>query len=172
MEARFGTVNRSRSRTQSSSPSENSGNLRGGGERGGRRRSGRSSSSSKQGNVFQREWQLCRQTVWTAGSKYNILVSSFLGFVISLIILVAFRPIFVMTKVADSPIAESESLVHPPLQDIRETVCEYKLSMGSILLWSALAGGSVAILTYFTCRKPSDTSASYAPSIISPPPLN
>lgn len=78
-----------------------------------------------------------------------------MSFVITLTILLVFRPIFIMTK-PDTPSSqvEYEYLTDPQFPPPSEN-CDYTISVGALFLWSGLAAGATGLLTYFTNRKPS-----------------
>lgn len=147
MEARFGTI-----RHAPPPPPRSRGSSK---DRDGR-------SRDPQESFFKREWRQCRATVWKAGSKYNIILSSLLGFVATFAVLLIFRPIFVMTKTegAKAPI-EYEYMTDPQLPPPSDT-SDYTISFGALFLWSGLAAGAVALLTHFTCRKPTPQYPVYA----------
>jgi hypothetical protein len=154
MEARFGTI-------QHAPPppprSRGSSKDRGGGVR------------DSQEPFFKREWRQCRATVWKSGSKYNIILSSILGFAATFIVLLIFRPIFVMSKAGATPAQiEYEYMTDPQLPPPPDT-SDYTVSFGALFMWSGLAAGVTALLTYFTCRK-SNSSASpmYAHQSVQP----
>lgn len=128
-------------------------------------RTGRASSpsldSTKKGSFFTREWQQCRATVWKAGTKYNIIVAALLTLIVTGIILFAFQPIFVMNKQeATAEPVEYEYLTDPQLPPPPDT-STYTVSVGSVLMWSAVAAGTTALLTYFTCRKKTPAPPGY-----------
>ena len=128
--------------------------------------SGRVNDFNKSPSFVSREWSNCKKTVWTAGSKYNIIVSSLIGFVATFIMLLIFRPIFIMRKKEEDQVQSStvevEYMTHPQLihnnhqpQQTVLTDSEYSISLGAVFLWSASAAGAIALLTYFTCRQSS-----------------
>lgn len=121
-------------------------------------------SGSSTRSFFARELRALRKTVWTAGSKYNILVSSLLGFLATLTLLLVFRPFFVM-RALETPAATDESeYVNPPhFAPAEPAVCaDPVVSIGSVLLWSAVVAAAIALLTYFTCKKSESGSDSIA----------
>jgi len=139
MEARFGKA-RSLNSSHESSPSARSKSTH--------------APHSTSSNFFQRQWQLCRDTARTPGSKYNVIVSSILGFIASFVILVIFRPLFIMRKIEPELSTESEYLTGPPhAMSMSPNEPVYVLSFSAIALWSAVAACAIALLTYFTNRK-------------------
>jgi hypothetical protein len=130
-----------------------------------RRNTGRSASPTlrptlEKESFFKREWQQCRTTVWQAGTKYNIIVTSLFSFIATVIILVSFQPMFIMTKheVTSDPV-DYEYLTAPPMPPPPEQA-RYNISVGSVLMWGAMAAGATALVTYFTCRKKTASSTS------------
>lgn len=115
-------------------------------------------SPRDQKSFVAREWSQCKKSVMVAGSKYNILISSMAGFVLTFVMLLIFRPVFIMRRIspdADENMEEYAMHPHhkPTTQSSTYTSSEYQISWGSVVIWSVVAGAAVAILTYFTCRK-------------------
>ena len=106
------------------------------------------SSMKNKASFWKREWNLCRTTVWSAGSKYNILVSSLIGFVACAAILLLFQPVFVMKKRELEEPAQTEYLDHVNASSISS----YTISVGALFLWSSAAAAAICLLTYFTNR--------------------
>jgi len=94
-----------------------------------------------------------------AGSKYNIIVWSFVGAIVSAILLVYFRPFFVM-KAAGAADGAVDEQHQPELDDLRmghmpiPTQPEMVLSVKAVLITSVLVGVAIALLTLFTRPKP------------------
>lgn len=102
---------------------------------------------AKRPTFFQKQWYIMRQTMTTSGSQYNLIVPTIIGFIGTAIILLTIRPFFV--KAAP-----------PSPKDMRMPDWEHefdepkKVSLSSVLTWSALAAGGVGLLTFFTRPKP------------------
>ena len=118
MEARFGNLP-TRPRSRESSESQ------------------RSQRDPKE-SFFKREWRKCRKTVWQAGSMYNIIVTALMSFVITLVILLVFRPIFIMSK-NESLVSQMEyeyltdPQVPPPADTSEYTISVAQCSCGAVL---------------------------------------
>lgn len=115
-------------------------------------------SPRNQTSFVAREWSRCKKSVMVAGSKYNILISSMAGFVLTFVMLLIFRPIFIMRRMSPDADESAEEYVmsphhKPAARSSTYTSSEYQISWGSVVIWSVVAGAAVAILTYFTCRK-------------------
>lgn len=130
--------------------------LGGGGGRGGSTRSGeRDVGGSQKEGFWKRTLHKIKSTTLVSGSTANIVIPSIAALFITAIMLVIFRPFFVMT----SPDTQ-DNKDHPPYMPHQTTksggASGETISVGAVFFWSVVSAVATAVVTFATRPKPGD----------------